>query len=108
MQDLESKALIRRVAEAPLTLEQEARALDLALDQDPWDHHLVLARAQVARRAGDKETTNRLLTRYATCAPADPRRYFRLAEAQTQPGFNARHQQEMAKRFSLAQAPSTP
>ncbi len=106
--DLYSKSAIQNAA-ANLN-ESTALELDQLLKRDPFDHHLLLSRAQVARRSGDDETARVLLNRYAAVAPRDPDRYLRLAktaleqgkpesarqlilEAQRQPGFSPRHAQ---------------
>lgn len=106
--DLYSKSAIQNAATTldATTLEE----LDQLLRRDPFDHHLLLCRAQVAHRLGDQRTAQSLLTRYAAVAPRDPDRYLRLArtaldqgkpesarqlilEAQRQPGFSPRHGQ---------------
>lgn len=104
--DLYSKATIQKAAATPDA--STTQELDQLLKSDPFDHHLLLARAQVARRSGDQPTAQSLLNRYAAVAPRDPDRYLRLAktaleqgkpesarqlilEAQRQPGFSPRH-----------------
>jgi len=106
--DLYSKAAVQNAGtEEGLSATVE---LDQLLRQDPFDHHLLLARAQVARRIGDPQTAQQMLARYAEVAPRDPDRYLRLAkdallqgkpdavrqlvlEAKRQPGFSPRHTQ---------------
>jgi len=104
--DLYSKSAIQNAA-ANLDA-STIQELDQLLACDPFDHHLLLCRAQVARRLGDQQTAQNLLNRYAAVAPRDPDRYLRLAktaleqgkpesarqlilEAQRQPGFSPRH-----------------
>lgn len=104
--DLYSKSAIQNAA---ATLDASTiEELDQLLKRDPFDHHLLLCRAQVARRLGDQQAAQSLLNRYAAVAPHDPDRYLRLAktaleqgkpesarrliiEAQRQPGFSPRH-----------------
>ncbi|WP_286353789.1 O-antigen ligase family protein [Geothrix oryzae] len=104
--DLYSKAAIQNAA---LTADASTiQELDQLLRRDPFDHHLLLCRAQIARRLGDSQATQSLLNRYAAVAPHDPDRYLRLAktaleqgkpesarqllaEARRQPGFSPRH-----------------
>lgn len=95
--------------------------LDQLLAQDPHDHHLLLARAQLARRQGDEPWAKACLEHYAEVAPRDPARYLRLAtdalkmgnrqgallllqEAERQPGFGTSEalRVEQLRKFAMA------
>ena len=78
--DLDTKSAIQAAMDTPSPSPTAIEELDRLLKHDPYDHHLLLARAQIARRTGDARTTKELLTRYAEVAPRDPARYFRLAK----------------------------
>ena len=78
--DLDSKSAIQAAMSSPNPTPAEILELDQLLKQDPFDHHLLLARAQIARRAGDEGTARELLNRYTEVAPKDPARFFRLAQ----------------------------
>jgi predicted Zn-dependent protease len=108
--DLYSKSAIQAASTSPSP--EATQELDELLQRDPFDHHLLLARAQLARRAGDVPTVQALLVRYSEVAPLDPERFLRLAqdafqqgkpeatlqllgEAGKQPGFNPTQQQRV-------------
>lgn len=121
--DLYSKSAIQAAATGPDGA--SIQELDRLLMGDPFDHHLLLCRAQVARRLGDLQTAQSLLARYAAVAPRDPDRYLRLArtaleqgkpesarqlilEAQRQPGFSPRHAQVIQDLSSQLRSSSDP
>jgi len=104
--DLYSKAAITRIALAPNA--DSAPELDYLLNLDPNDHHLLLARAQLARKLGDQDKAKECLSRYEEVAPMDPERFLRFAKdaldsgrpaaalllldaAEKQPGFGPSH-----------------
>ncbi|MBK8793509.1 MAG: O-antigen ligase family protein [Holophaga sp.] len=104
--DLYSKAAITRIALAPNA--DSAPELDYLLNLDPNDHHLLLARAQLARKLGDQVKAKECLSRYEEVAPMDPERFLRFAKdaldsgrpaaalvlldaAEKQPGFGPSH-----------------
>lgn len=118
--DLYSKSAVQ-AASSPGSI--PAHELDTLLELDPNDHHLLLARAQMAVREGDRATAARCLAQYQQVAPPDPGRYLRLAEdairagksdaaaqliarAHDQPGFNVGHR-EWAERILAPLNPHT-
>jgi hypothetical protein len=113
--DLYSKSTIQAAAASPTHAMSDE--LDHLLRLDPWDHHLLLARAQMARRNGDTAIAQACLDQYTLVAPKDPARYIRLAkdaliagrndqarilaeEAEKQPGFDATQKRQIEQLFS--------
>ena len=107
--DLVEKSVVQAASANPN--QKYVHELDQLLHKDPWDHHLLLAQAQLARKLGDSSSASHYLERYRLVAPRDPNRYLRLArdasaqgnlvavdlllnEARRQPGFNETHQAE--------------
>lgn len=108
--DLAAKSLVQWGA-SPLGQadgRRQARLLDAALKKDPWDHHLILRRMQLAKQLGESEIGRAMAEKYSIAAPADPDRFLRLArdsaangnskaaellvvQAQRQPGWEPRH-----------------
>lgn len=105
--DLLSKTRIQAASTHPCA--KHGETLDELLRCDPYDHHLLLARAQLANKLGDPATASQKLALYGKVAPKDPARFLRLAEdavragkiqtanllldeARRQPGFSPAHQ----------------